>query len=568
MARKSRKPLAAASASTAPASSRVWSAGLYARISVETEEKREADTIGTQIQLLRDFASEHADIQVFDVYCDDSISGTSFSRPEFSRLMNDVRNGKVNCIIVKDLSRLGRNYLESGEYIEMVFPFFGVRFIAVTDGFDSKDQQADISVQIKNLMNETYAKDISKKISSAHRTLAQQGKFLGSHAPYGYARDPRDKYHLVPDPETAPVVREIFQMAADGNTLHYVATTLNARDIPSPGRYLYEKGLSRNEKYKNSNWYMPTVKRILKDTVYLGWITGGKFRSQYLETGIKGNKKTSPEEWIVTKGVHEPLFSQALFDKAQEYLTKKADEYQAVSMYNSRGVQNSLFRGRLRCGECGKRMTLRYKASSSGDRVGWYICPLHDHYNSSYCLKKAVKQSELESHAFRLIKAQLKLFIDTQELIRELNQKEGCKTKYRIFQEQLHSIQSQIERYLGLKASLYEDFKDGVLSQEDYLRMGQEYAAKIDELRIFEAELQKETERFRPEYGENSTWTERVRNFMDAKELNQPMVEAFIEEMVLFNDGHVEVKFCGRDELDELLYIAATRRKELEKYAG
>lgn len=568
MARKSRKQTAASNASKEQVDSKIWSAGLYARISVETEEKREADTIGTQIQLLRDFSSEHEDISVFDVYCDDNISGTSFARPEFSRLMNDVRDGRVNCIIVKDLSRLGRNYLESGEYIEMVFPFFGVRFIAVTDGFDTKSQQADISVQLKNLMNESYARDISKKISSAHRTLARQGKFTASHAPYGYARDPKDKYHLIPDPKTAPVVREIFQMVAEGNTLHYVATTLNARGVASPGRYLYEQGLSRNEKFKTSNWYMPTVRKTLKDTVYLGWITGGKYRSQYLETGVKGTKKMPQEEWIVTKGVHEPLVTQALFDKVQEYFVRNAEEHVGVSKYNSESVQKSLFRSRLRCGECGKRMTLRYKTSSSGQRVGWYICPLHDNYNSSYCPKKGVKQSELESHALRLIKAQMKLFVDTQRLVQELNQKEGSKTKYRIFLDQLGSVQGQIERYLGLKASLYEDFKEGLLSQEDYLRMGQEYAAKVDELRIFEAELQKEAERFGPDYAGDSGWAARVREFMDAQELSLPMVEAFIEEMALFNDGHVEVKFSGRDELDELLYIAATRRKELEKYAG
>lgn len=566
MARKNRK--AANPIPPKPEHTKLWSAALYARISVENEQKREADSIGTQIQLLRDYASEQKDVQVFDVYCDDAISGTDFARPEFSRLMNDVRDGKVDCIIVKDLSRLGRNYLESGEYIEMVFPFFGVRFIAITDGFDTKNQQADISVQLKNLMNEIYAKDISKKISSAYRTLQSQGKFTGGWAPYGYAKDPQDRYRLVIDPKTSPIVQEMFQMIADGHTLHYVATTLNARGVPSPGRHLYELGLRTGEKYKNAKWYMPSVKKILKDTVYLGWVTGGKYQSQYLTTGVKGNRKAAEENWVVTKGVHEPIISQQLFDRVQEYFKRTGEEHRAVSTYHCQSSKMNLFKGRLRCGECGKHMAFRYKKNSQGGRTGWYYCPLHENYNSSYCPKKAVKKEELESHTLRLIQAQIKLFVDARELICQLNQKEGSKTKYRIFQDQLQDINSQIERNTGLKASLYADFKEGVISREDYLRMGQEYAQKVDELRIFEAELRKEAEKYSPDFGKETSWEKRVEEFQSADILTAQMVEGFIEEMVLFNDGHVEVIFSCRDELEEILYVASARKKEAERYAG
>ena len=235
MARKSRKTTVAEPA-VIKAGDKVYRAGLYARISVETERKREADTIGNQLQLLKDYVSEHSDLTVFDIYSDDDISGTDFIRPEFSRMMNDLRDGKIDCIIVKDLSRLGRNYLESGEYIEMVFPFFRCRFISVTDRFDTKYQQADISVQLKNMANEMYAKDISRKICSTMRTIQDQGKFAGSRAPYGYRLDPADKLHLIIDEETAPIVKQLFELLAEGNKVHYVATTKNATGIPSPGR--------------------------------------------------------------------------------------------------------------------------------------------------------------------------------------------------------------------------------------------------------------------------------------------------------------------------------------------
>ena len=189
MARKSRKHTGQEIQAAKPAE-QIYHCALYARISVENERKRESDTIGNQLQLLRDYASEQSDLQVFDVYVDDNISGVDFVRPEFSRMMNDLRSGRINCIVVKDLSRLGRNYLEAGEYIELVFPFFQCRFIAITDRFDTKYQQADFSVQLKNLANEMYAKDISRKITSAKRTVQEQGKLTTGRAPYGYLVDP------------------------------------------------------------------------------------------------------------------------------------------------------------------------------------------------------------------------------------------------------------------------------------------------------------------------------------------------------------------------------------------
>ena len=236
MARKSRKNVQATPAVVVgPVQYKV---ALYARISVENEQKREADTIGNQIALLKDFVSQHQDLVVFDLYCDDDISGVSFVRPEFARMMNDIRAGKVTCVIVKDLSRLGRNMIESGEYIEQIFPRMGVRFISVTDRFDSLRDDADISIQLKNFANEAYARDISKKIRAVKRTQQLAGKWTTGTPPYGYMLDPDDKYHLFPDPQTGPIVLAIFRMVAENHTLHFIAKTLNEQGVPSPGRYL------------------------------------------------------------------------------------------------------------------------------------------------------------------------------------------------------------------------------------------------------------------------------------------------------------------------------------------
>ncbi len=565
MARKSRKTTVAEPAVIKPVD-KVYRAGLYARISVETERKREADTIGNQLQLLKDYVSEHSDLTVFDIYSDDDISGTDFIRPEFSRMMNDLRDGKIDCIIVKDLSRLGRNYLESGEYIEMVFPFFRCRFISVTDRFDTKYQQADISVQLKNMANEMYAKDISRKICSTMRTIQDQGKFAGSRAPYGYRLDPADKHHLIIDEETAPIVIQLFELLAEGNTVHFVATTMNANGIPSPGRLLYERGIASTDHFKNSKWYMQTVRRILQDEIYLGWMVSGKFRSTYHSTGKKGSQPVPREEWIVTKGTHEPIVTEELFNKVQEYFVRMKEEHGQTAVYNSKSKKASIFKGHLRCGECGQAMFLRNK-HSHGKVTAWYYCALHENYNSSYCVKKAVKKQDVEDIALKLIRTQIKLFTDAREMIIALNKKESSKTKHRIYSDQIRNVKKQIEKYMSLKASLYEDFANGVLSQSDYISMGQEYAQKADELRIFLAELEKEAQKYSQTYAMNGSWAQIIEQYQNAETLTEEMIDAFIDEMILYNNGHVEVKFRFKDELDEVIHLAAIRQREVERYA-
>ena len=566
MARKSRKNITADIPST-KVSEKVYRCALYARISVESERKREADTIGNQLQLLKDYVSEHQDLMIYDIYSDDDISGVDFVRPEFSRMMNDLRDGKINCIIVKDLSRLGRNYLESGEYIEMVFPFFQCRFIAITDRFDTKYNQADFSVQLKNLANEMYAKDISKKIISVKRNAQEQGKFTSGRAPYGYQIDPEDKQHFVIDEETAPIVRQLFELLAEGNTIHGVATIMNERGIPSPGRVLYDRGIATTDKYKNSKWFMQTIRRMLTDEIYLGWMVSGRYRSTYQTTGKKGIKKCPREEWIITKGTHEPIVTEDLFNTVQEYFAKTKEAYGQTALYNSKNKKGSMFTGHLRCGECGKGMYLRFKKDKNGEKTGWYYCPMHENYNSSYCTKKAMKQEDLESVILKLIRAQIQLFTDSRDLCLSLNKRESSKTKYRLYCTHIRDIRTQIDKCVERKASLYTDFADGIISQDDYISMGQQYSQKADDLRIFLSELEHEAQKYSPTYAVAGSWAQLVEKYQDIDALSEEIVDAFIDVVTLYNNGHVDVKFNFRDEMDEVVHLAAIRRREVDRYA-
>ncbi len=565
MARKSRKQNATMSEQVVKCSNS-YSVALYARISVENEKKRESDSIGNQIQMLRDFVSEDPDMTVFDIYCDDDISGTDFVRPEFARMMNDIRDGKVNCIVVKDLSRLGRNGIETGEYIEMVFPFMQVRFIAITDRFDTKTSQADIGIQLKNLINERYARDISGKICSAMRTMQKQGKFVGGRAPYGYLRDPNDKHRLIPDPEAAPVVHELFEMIANGHTLHYAAVTMNGKGIPSPGRHNYDLGLVKSDKFKNSLWYQQTVRRILLDKTYLGWLIGGKSRSDFQISGEKGSKPVPEDDWIITKGAHEPIVEESLFYKVQEYFTETQKARGFAAKYQCKSRQASIFKGHLRCGECGKAMFLRAK-KNHGKKTWWYYCTLHENYNASYCPKKSVKKEDLEATVLRLIQTQMKLFTDAQELIRTLNKRSISKRRFKIYQEQIQETKKKIENYSKMKADLYSDYAIGDLSKTEYLQRIGVYAEKADNLQIFLKELEKEAEKYAPEYRGSEKWLQMIEKYSDRNELDEDMIDAFIEEIILFNDGHYEVTFAFHDEMEAVLLQASMRKKEAERYA-
>ena len=537
-----------------------YSAALYARISVDSERKRESDTIGTQIRLLKDFVSQHDEIRIYDVYADNDISGTDFIRPEFSRMMNDIRAGKVNCVIVKDLSRLGRNMLESGDYIEQVFPQLKTRFIAVTDSFDTLTDSPDISVQIRNYANELYARDISRKICSVKQNQQASGKRTGATAPYGYMTDPNDKGHLIINPETAPVVLEIFRLYAGGNTMHFIAKTLNEQRIPCPGKYLYMIGQRKADKFKNSIWYMVTIKKILENPVYIGWVVSGKTYCQFYATGSKSTKSAPMDNWITHTEMHEPIIGKALFDQVQELLQQQKEQYGLISTTDCAGKRGSKFKGILRCGECGRAMTLRRKGSHS-----YYVCSIHESYGSTYCPKRGVKSDDVESMALSFIQKQIRLFTDAKLLIQKLNRTKETSTKMAIFNNQVRSTREKIEKLSHLKASLYEDLAGGIITKDDYQELSYQYGTQMDELRIFLSELEKLTEQYGADYGEKTEWTRLIREYGSADTLDEQVASAFLEKLILFNDGHAEAQFRFQNELDRVISSAAIRYAEAER---
>ncbi len=298
---------------------RIYRAGGYVRLSVEDGGRPGTDTAELQKDLLRAYIAGQEDMELREIYCDNGRTGTDFERPEFARLMEDVRHGRIDCIVVKDLSRFGRNYLDAGNYLERIFPLLGVRFVAVADHFDTdgrRDAADGYLVPLQNIINEAYSRDLSEKVGSAYRVRQRNGEFTGTWASYGYRRCAADPHRIEPDEKAAPVVRAIFRWRLSGMGCTQIARELNRRDIASPSRYHYLRGDAKCERYAHAEWSAATVRRILSSEVYLGHMVQGRKRQSFRE-GIR-QKRLPEAEWTVVRNCHEPLIDEETFLAVQK----------------------------------------------------------------------------------------------------------------------------------------------------------------------------------------------------------------------------------------------------------
>lgn len=380
MARTKRKTNPVIPAMEAPAQAqKQYRTAAYVRLSVEDSGKPGADTIEGQKNLLLHFIENEKSLSLYGLFCDNGRTGTDFERPEFEKLMEAVKHGEVDCIVVKDLSRFGRNYKETGNYLERIFPFLGVRFIAVNDGFDTltAERGADgYLVPLKNLINEVYSKDISKKSGSALATKQKNGDFIGAWAPYGYRKCADDPHKLEPDEATAPIVRQIFQWRVDGMSVTRIAKKLNDSGIPSPSAYLYNTGVCKTEKYNGAIWHIQAVKIILTRQVYIGHMVQGTKRQSFYEK--RRQYKKPQEEWVIVENTHEPIIDRDTFEKVQEIMRQRNEEYfEKLGRFSYLETTENILKGLIYCADC-KRPLVRYKNVSHNKKL-WYtfICQTH-----------------------------------------------------------------------------------------------------------------------------------------------------------------------------------------------
>lgn len=512
-----------------------WQTAIYCRLSREDGDRPESDSIGNQRKLLTEYVEEHPELTAYDCYIDDGYTGTNFDRPAFGRMLRDIEAGNVTCVLVKDLSRFGRDYIEAGRYLERWLPEHGVRFIAAADRIDSERGVYDMMMPLKNLFNAQYAKDISQKVRCALDTKRQHGEFIGAFASYGYKKDPADHNHLVVDPAAAAVVRRIFTLYEGGMGKIQIARLLSTEKIPCPSQYKRMMG----ERYRNGTrlesttyWTYATIHRILKSELYVGNLEQGRDRRVQIHGAAKRKKR---DDWVIVEGTHEPVVSQEQWDRVQSLLNRNAR--------TPAFEQNvSPFAGFLKCGDCGRSMA----KTTRGGRT-FYTCGSYKRYGPTVCSEHYITQETLEKIVLRDVNRILSGTKNLQALIeraeRETLRKGGT-------QGERDCLNTAIDRIRRMKQGAYEDYRENLISKTDFLSYRRDYEAQEQTLR---ARLDRLCEVAEPGNPPDRPWVRDLLRLGRLTNLDRITIAETIQEIRIFQSGNLEIAYRFSEELSGLL---------------
>lgn len=534
MARKSRKNIAVTE--EAP-HVKVWRAALYIRLSVEFNGKR-GDSLETQRQIMEAYVTLCPDIEVAEIYIDNGISGQTFERAAFQHLLNDIEAGKIDCVVVKDLSRLGRNTIDTGYYIEKYFPLHQVRFIAVNDQYDSEDGENSANhmiVPLKNMINEAYAADISRKVAAQQRQAMRDGEFVGSRPPYGYRKDPDNCHHLLVNEDTAPTVRQIFQWAAEGVALNDMVKRLNEAKVPTPGHYLASVGLITNQRLMGSGkWQTWTVGKILEAEVYTGDMVQGKSRTV-------GRKQvpTAPMDWIVVRDTHEALVSREMFELVQAVRQNAAVKY---TVTEKKPYTENILQGRVFCGCCGKNL---HRQNSHG--CYFYRCITNDRLGKGTCPGdiRYLKEADLFETILTVIRQKAGAVMGSGLYLKRQDSKIAAKKA--AVEREIGQLRGETEKNQALLKGLYENFVTGILTRAEYLELKEDYSGKVRTAVERVRELQARQSELEALVKDCASLADKLAAAEKDKVLTARLVEQVIERVTVSGPGDVAIQFRFED---------------------
>jgi len=548
MARKSRVQQPVPVRSAGKGDTKVYKTALYARLSAEREDTKERGTIHNQVSFIRHYVEQQEDMEIYDIYMDDDISGTRFDRPAFERMMSDMKNGRIDCIVVKDLSRLGRDYIETGNLIERVFPMFKVRFVAVNDQFDSAKGGAEMIMTVTNIANALYAQDISKKIATAKENQMKQG-IPCSMVPYGYRveKNAGNENIMVPDEEPAGVVKRIFEEIAAGKSQTEVADGLNKEGIQTPYQYRMRRNPEKLAEKPHLRWNRDHIAVILKNEVYLGRYVSGKDRVCLYRH--EKRHAVEREQWNVFENHHEPLVTQQLFETAN---ARKKKQKQGKC-----GVDN-FFKRKIFCGCCGSGMVIR-----PDKKYRYYLCTRKRQYGKDSCDCLPVRMDVVYDTVFLAVKEQIKMLLDTDALLQQMNQSPKAKERMASFSEALSKCQADLKKVAALKSGLYADYQQSLLSEKEYLQLNEEYSGQIKKLEQYADELAEAMEGYRHTPMRGTELKETIEKYRCKRKLSKEMVEELVEKVIVHEDKSMEIIFRYDDEMKKLLMAMEQRKGEM-----
>ena len=523
MARKSRKQRDAAPNSRCGEDSKlIYNVGAYIRLSV-FDKKQKGDSIETQQAIIDTFIAEHPDMELRETYIDNGLSGQSFERPAFQQMIADMECGKINCCAVKDLSRLGRNAIDTGYYIEKYFPSNNVRFVAVNDNYDSADgQSGGIMLSLKNMVNEAYALDIGRKIRATKQMNIQNGCFVGRFPPYGYLKDPKDNHKLIPDPDAASIVQKMFEMAANGIGVSAIAKWLNESGILPPKRYFHSKGLATEKEVNGQiHWNKAVIYALLKNRVYCGDMVQGKYK-----THSYAQEKLPESEWVVTENTHDGIISRELFAEVQKLWEKSSEPKK--SQYCDPKTEN-IFVRKIFCGHCGRTM---HRTRTSKTQYN-FKCSTQLMYDKSDCRLVSINENLLKEKLLETLRKQ-NLDFEKCEPVSNAENSVGS---------ELRDVQTELDKNRGFFKGLYESLVNGDINDAEYKEMKSVYEMRISALAERKKQLRQAThDRIRQE-SECAKVSESMGALRHISDLTSDTVDRLIEKILVFEDKHIEVKF-------------------------
>lgn len=537
MARKSRKqPIP-----TVPAPALSIRVALYIRLSVEDNKKRGC-SIENQKLVLNDFLADKPEFVVYDTYIDNGATGTNFHRVGFQQMLSDIEAGHINCVIVKDLSRLGRNSIDTGYYIEQYFYSHNVRFIAVTDQFDTADSgnlHGGIMLPLKNMINEAYALDIGRKIKAQARQAMKDGDYIGARAPYGYRKDPENCHKLLVDEATAPVVNQIFEWASDHIGLNRIARNLNELGIPAPSHYKQATGeITSPGLIGNGKWQTRTVMKILESEVYTGDLVQGK-------TKIVDHQqvRAGKDNLIIAKGTHEPIISHELFEAVQEY--RKEVWTESKSKPKNPYTPN-IFKGKVFCADCGRSLHRQRAVRKKGPDIYWFHCLTNSRIAKDTCKGVMIQETELISTVTAILEKELSVALGMSLPLFQLEakQKQGKDT----LRAKMSVKRQEIEKKQRLIRGLYENFVQGILTSEEYFDMKADYEALISELSGEIEQLEIGMETLDDQLAKYKEMEQDAKTLAQDHALTSELIGRLIERIEIDHERNIHVSFYFKSE--------------------
>ena len=553
MARKSRKaqvqskPVAEVKKEAA-----ALSTAIYARLSVENSGKDDdGNSLQNQIAVCKDYLDGCPYLRLVEVYSDNGKTGTVFDRPAWNRLMEDVRTGKIQCIVVRDLSRFGRDYVETGNYLEKIFPALGTRFISIKENFDNftcGGSAESLSVSLQNLVNAIYSRDISKKVSTALRAQMETGSFRNRNLPYGYLWN-EDKTAYAVDEEAAAVVRQIFQWKRQEVSVYDIIERLKADGVESPERHKRRAGTRSGDNIQGEGWCPSTIRGILQNRAYIGELICGK-SEKALYKGLK-KRITEKDNWIVVSDAHPPIIPIADFEAVERQMQEDSSHRAAAMEWSAdiRARMIDLFDRKIFCADCGKRMYYKRQRIQCKGVVfrGVYDCSTHMRRGHGTCFSHSIRQDALNEKVFNAIRDQLQVALDYEKLLKVMRGSTGEAGVREKHKAAVSSIKLRLNALKKKRAGLYESYDEGILNEEEYAFAKQTYEEQYETLSRLLDEAVERRKRFLESISPENKWLTMMRGVAGMTELTRELVDAIIEKVLVYGGGRIEVVFNYND---------------------